>query len=101
MTTRIDRLFEAHLEVANLDASIAFFRDDLGLELAHVVRARQAAFFWIGGRGQSMLGLWGAGAGPQKTTTHVAFAVSLDAIIAAPHALRAAGIVALDFDARP
>ena len=32
----VDRLFEAHLTVADLDASIAFYRDRLGLELAHV-----------------------------------------------------------------
>jgi lactoylglutathione lyase len=43
--TSISRLFEAHLVVADLDASIAFYRDRLGLELAHVVRARRAAFF--------------------------------------------------------
>src|SRR6185503_822820 len=59
------------------------------------------AFFWIGGRGHTMLGLWGRGAGPQKTTTHVAFAVPLDDVIAAPRTLQAAGIAALDFDERP
>jgi len=62
----IDRLFEAHLIVADLDASIAFYRDRLGLELAHVVPERRAAFFWVGARGDSMLGLWQGGAGPQK-----------------------------------
>jgi lactoylglutathione lyase len=97
----VDRLFEAHLIVANLDASIAFYRDRLGLELAHVVPARQAAFFWIGSRGKSMLGLWQAGAGPQKTTTHIAFAAAVDDVIAAPGRLRSAGIVALDFDGQP
>ena len=51
----IDRLFEAHLIVADIDASIAFYRDRLGLELAHVEPARRAAFFWVGARGNSML----------------------------------------------
>jgi lactoylglutathione lyase len=97
----IDRLFEAHLIVANLDASIAFYQDRLGLELAHVVAANQAAFFWIGSRGNSMLGLWQAGAGPQKTTTHIAFAAVTADVIAAPGRLQSAGIVALDFDGRP
>ena len=96
-----DRLFEAHLIVADLDASIAFYRDRLGLELAHVVPTRQAAFFWIGGRGKSMLGLWQSGTGPQKTTTHIAFAVAADEVIAAPQRLRSAGIVPLDFNGRP
>jgi lactoylglutathione lyase len=97
----VNRLFEAHLVVANLDASIAFYRDRLGLELAHVVPAHQAAFFWIGSRGQSMLGLWQAGAGPQKTTTHIAFAATADDVIAAPARLQSAGIVALDFNGQP
>ena len=97
----VDRLFEAHLIVANLDASIAFYRDRVGLELAHVTPARQAVFFWIGSRGHSMLGLWQAGAGPQKTTTHIAFARAADDVIAAPRRLQSAGIVALDFNGQP
>ena len=101
MVTAIARLFEAHLIVADLDASIAFYRDRLGLELAHVVPTRQAAFFWIGARGHTMLGLWGAGAGPQKTTSHIAFCAALDDVIAAPRALQSAGITALDFDGAP
>jgi lactoylglutathione lyase len=97
----VDRLFEAHLIVASLDASIAFYRDRLGFELAHVMPARQAAVFWIGSRGNSMLGLWQAGAGPQKTITHIAFAAAADDVIAAPGKLRAAGIAALDFNGQP
>ena len=96
-----ERLFEAHLIVADLDLSIAFYRDRLGLELAHVVPARRAAFFWIGSRGHSMLGLWQGGAGPQKTTSHIAFAATAADVIAAPKRLQSAGIVALDFDGRP
>ena len=42
----VDRLFEAHLPVTDLDASVVFYCDLLGLELVHVVPARQAAFFW-------------------------------------------------------
>jgi lactoylglutathione lyase len=97
----VDRLFEAHLTVANLDTSIAFYRDKVGLELAYVLPARQAAFFWIGSRGHTMLGLWAAGSGPQKTTLHIAFAAALDDVIAAPRALQSAGITALDFDGQP
>ncbi len=99
-----DRLFEAHMIVADLDVSIAFYRDRLGLELAHVVPARRVAFFWIGSRGRSMLGLWQSGAGPQTTTTtttHVAFAVAAGDVIASPAKLQSAGIVALDFNGQP
>ncbi len=88
------------MNVADLDASAAFYRDVVGLHLAHVV-ARQAVFFWIGPRGNAMLGLWAAGPGPQKMTTHLAFHASLEDVLAAPQALRAAGIVPLDFDGQP
>jgi len=98
MTASIERLFEAHLPVSDLAASVAFYRDRLGLELAHLEPARQAAFFWIGARGNGMLGLWAAGSGPQKTTMHVAFATSLEHVIAAPGTLQSAGITALDFN---
>jgi lactoylglutathione lyase len=97
----VNRLFEAHLTVADLEASLAFYRDLVGLELARVVPARQAAFFWIGTRGTGMLGLWGAGSNPQKTIMHVAFATALDEVIAAPGRLQSAGIVALDFNGQP
>ena len=101
MIMSVDRLFEAHLTVANLDAGVAFYRDRVGLELAHVVPARQAAFFWVGSRGTTMLGLWAAGSAPQKTTTHIAFAATRDDVIAAPRTLRLAGITPLDFDEHP
>jgi lactoylglutathione lyase len=94
-------LFEAHLPVANLEQSIAFYRDVVGLELAHVARSREVAFLWIGSPGHAMLGLWAAGSGPQKTTMHVAFSTSLDDILAAPAALRSAGLAPLDFNGRP
>jgi lactoylglutathione lyase len=94
-------LFEAHIAVGNLDASITFYRDVLGLELAHTTGDRSAAFFWIGARGRAMLGVWVAGSAPQKVTTHIAFSASVDDLLAAPQTLRAAGITPLDFDGRP
>jgi lactoylglutathione lyase len=97
----VDRLFEAHLPVADLDASVVFYRDLVGLELAHVVPARQAAFFWVGPRGNGMLGLWAAGSSPHKTTMHIAFATALEHVIAAPRTLLSAGIAALDFNGKP
>jgi lactoylglutathione lyase len=97
----VDRLFEAHLTVADLDVSIAFYRNRLGLELAHVVPARRTAFFWIGTRGKTILGLWEVNVGAQKTTTHIAFAAALEDVIAAPANLRSVGITPLDFEGQP
>ena len=56
-----------------LDRSIEFYRTVVGLRPAHVTPTRHAAFFWIGGAGNAMLGLWLAGSGPQRMTMHVAF----------------------------
>ena len=38
----IKGLFEAHLTVSDLERSIAFYRDVVGLELAHTVPERHA-----------------------------------------------------------
>jgi lactoylglutathione lyase len=96
----VHTLFEAHLPVADLDSSVAFYRDQIGLDLAHVLPG-QAAFLWIGGRGRAMLGLWSAGRGPQKVALHVAFGSTTPEVLSAPRRLRAAGITPLDFDGRP
>ena len=97
----IDDLFEVHLTVTNLDEAIGFYRDVLGLPLAHVTTARHAAFFWIGAAGKAMLGLWAAGSAPQTVLSHTAFRVGLADVMAAPNALRSAGITPLDLDGKP
>jgi lactoylglutathione lyase len=94
-------LFETHLTVTDLDRSVRFYKDLLGLPLAHTFPKPRVAFFWIGSPGQAMLGLWETGAAPQRMSLHVAFQVSLDAVLASPHALRKAGIAPLDFNCNP
>jgi lactoylglutathione lyase len=96
----VHALFEAHLVVTDLDKAIEFYRDVVGLPLAHVTPGRQSAFFWIGSAHDGMLGLW-VGGGPQRMVLHTAFRTSLAQVLAAPRALRAAGITPLDFDGRP
>lgn len=97
----VQNLFEVHLPVADLDRAIEFYRDVLRFELAHIVPARQAAFFWIGPAGNAMLGLWGAGSGPQSVALHTAFRVSVTDVMTAPRVLQSAGITPLDFDGKP
>jgi lactoylglutathione lyase len=94
-------LFESHLTVSDLDRSIAFYRDTLGLALARVFEDRRVAFFWIGAPGKSMLGLWESGSGPNRMHLHIAFDVDLDALLNAGAALQAAGIAPLDFNGQP
>ena len=57
----IRSLFEAHLTVSNLERSMKFYGETLGLELAQVFEERRVAFYWLGGRGHSMLGIWETG----------------------------------------
>ena len=50
----VRRLFETHLTVSDLQRSIGFYRDVVGLKLAFEASERNVAFLWIGG-GKSML----------------------------------------------
>ncbi len=95
----VDGLFETHLNVANLERSIRFYRDIVGLPFARAFPERQAAFFWIGAPGQAMLGLWGSSA-PIGMRLHLAFTVSLENLMAAASRLRASGIATQDFFGR-
>jgi lactoylglutathione lyase len=90
-------LFETHLTVSDLERSIAFYCGALGLELAHRDADRKVAFYWMGGSGETMLGLWEVGASPQRMNLHIAFKVDLQDLLNAPRRLRAANITSLDF----
>ena len=89
----VSGLYESHLTVSDLDRSIAFYRDVVGLELAHTVPARHAAFMWIGGRERSMLGLWSIHTSPVRLRLHIAFRVTLADVMRAPAVLRGQGVV--------
>jgi lactoylglutathione lyase len=97
--TAVQGLFETHLTVAELDRAITFYRDVIGLRLAHVTPGGHAAFFWIGT--DAMLGLWAVGPAPLGIRSHLAFRASVADVVAAPHALRSIGVTPLDFDGRP
>jgi lactoylglutathione lyase len=90
-------LFEAHLSVADLDRSRAFYADVLSLPLALELRERGALFFWCGAPGNSMLGLWSLGSMPMGMHLHVAFKAGLEDVLAAPDRLHHLGVTPLDF----
>lgn len=94
-------IFEAHLTVADLKRSMRFYGETLGLELAIVIEARNVAFYWLGGRGHTMLGIWETGSAPQRMSLHTAFDTSLEDLLQAPARLRAAGITPLDVAGNP
>lgn len=104
-------LFETHLDVADLDRSLAFYLG-LGLETAlrrevdaarvdaHSRGARRFAFLWVGGQGRAMVGLWERSAGTIRPQ-HCAFEVALPELPSLVAHLAQRGIAFRDFFQRP
>ena len=90
-------LFETHLTVSDLNRSVAFYRDVVGLTLALELPDRGAAFFWTAERGEALLGLWSLGSAPIGLSLHVAFKTSLDDVMRACERLRSLGVTPLSF----
>jgi len=90
-------LFETHLTVSDLERSVEFYRDVIGLPLALTMPDRGAAFFWIGGTGEGMLGLWSLGSAPMGMSLHLAFKATLEQVTGASERLRTLGVTPLSF----
>jgi len=54
----IKGLYETHLFVEDLERSIAFYSESMGLKQCRYGAERRTAFFWIGSDKKFMLGLW-------------------------------------------
>ena len=93
----VQGLFETHLTVSNLQRSIKFYQDIVGLQLALEVSDRNAAFFWIGDSKNSMLGLWSIDSMPMGLNLHIAFEVTLDDLLESSNRLKSNGITPLSF----
>ncbi|MBB3611323.1 VOC family protein [Rhizobium sp. BK602] len=94
-------LYETHLTVVDLDRSIRFYRDVVGLELATVIEDRNVAFLWIGDKRTSMLGLWETGSAPLRMRLHIAFRTSLDEVVRSAAALKTHGVQPKGFHGEP
>jgi lactoylglutathione lyase len=90
-------LFETHLTVSDLGRAVTFYRDVVGLAVALEVPDRSAAFCWIGGPGQALLGLWSLGSAPLGVSLHVAFSASLIDVLDACDRLSSRGVTPLSF----
>ncbi len=97
----IQELFETHLTVANLDRATKFYGQVLGLELAQAFPERHVVFYWLGGRGKSMLGLWETGLGPQRMQLHTAFRMELRDLLHTAEKLKSCNVTPRDFARRP
>ena len=77
-------LFETHLHVLDLERSMKFYGDVLGLELGRTEPERRVAVYWVGKNRNTMLGLWEEppwiweGSKNNVQTQHVAFGVGLE-----------------------
>lgn len=60
-----------------MERSAAFYEKVLGLELAHVEVSRRVRFYWIGIKGEAMLGVWEIPESKWKRE-HFAFRTSVD-----------------------
>jgi catechol-2,3-dioxygenase len=54
----IKGIYETHINVENLERSIDFYQNVLGLEKCRYDDERRIAFFWVGKPQEYMLGLW-------------------------------------------
>jgi catechol-2,3-dioxygenase len=54
----IKGIYETHINVENLERSIDFYQNVLGLEKCGYNDDRRIAFFWVGKPQEYMLGLW-------------------------------------------
>lgn len=97
MSVAVGGLFETHLTVSDLSRSVEFYREVVGLSLALEVPERDAAFLWVGGPGEAMLGLWSLGSAPIGVTLHIAFTASIEEVLGAGDRLRSAGVTPLSF----
>lgn len=100
------QLYEVHMPVSDLAASIKFYTDIVGLELAYEQPHRGVAFMWIGRREQSMLGLW-APESPygwkngNRFKNHFAISIPLEELLKTPDRLKGLGITPRGFGGEP
>ncbi|WP_407572912.1 VOC family protein [Deinococcus altitudinis] len=92
----IQGLFETHINVVNLERAMTFYGDVLGLRLGRLEEDRRVAFYWVGGEGEAMLGLWEKPAA-QVTGQHFAFRCGLGDMLHASEFLRDRGLQGRNF----
>lgn len=92
----IKGIFETHLNVTDLERSHRFYEQVVGLTFAYGQPERGRTFYWIGGKGKAMLGLWQKD--PSKVLRqHFAFEVSLEDMKHAVDYLEGRGIKTRNF----
>ncbi len=98
-------LYETHLPVADTNIAQRFYQKIVGLSFAYRDPTRDIVFLWADAKQKAMIGLWGPNTvyGRQDGIAqrcHVAFAVSLDELVATIEKLNANNIETLGFDGK-
>lgn len=75
----ITGLYETHIQVTDLEKSVTFYTEVLGLTFAHRDETRPIVFLWIGEHKAYMLGLWETKQDFQ--TSHFAFRSTIEDIL--------------------
>lgn len=99
-------LYETHIPVADLELSLAFYRDIVGLRPAFRQPERGVAFLWIESPTVGMLGLWRPGTQwgwkpGEKHRCHFALSVSLDVLFSSISRLRKLRVEPTGFGGEP
>ena len=76
----IKGLFETHIDVEDLEKSIDFYKNVMGLTQCYYEEARRIAFFWVGEPKGAMLGLWEKPKG-EINVRHFAFRCDVDDVL--------------------
>jgi lactoylglutathione lyase len=87
------KLYETHIFTKDLDAAISFYQN-IGLSLAHYIKERKVAFFWIGdsNKKEHMLGVWEVPA-EKWIGNHFAFHISLEEMKSIKEWMKSHGIL--------
>ena len=92
----IRSLFETHINVRDLERSMTFYEEVVGLELGTKDEERRIAFYWIGGWANSMLGVWEKPAAQIKSQ-HFAFEIALEEMTSAIEELKSKSVPTRNF----
>src|SRR5438477_1555390 len=93
-------LYETHLPVSNTEVPKDFYTEIVGLPFAYRDPARDIIFLWAASKEQGMIGVWGPNTAYGRENgiarkCHLAFAISMDQLLASIEKLNKRGIETL------
>lgn len=93
----IKGIFETHVNVKNYLESAQFYETLPGLEKFHVDHERKSVFFWVGGKGQGMLGIRENYPSTEIQRQHFAIQVDMNDLLTIKENITRKGILTENF----